>query len=61
MYLGSTDSYPTHGGVRATALIAACCLVFAVAVYAFYDDRSVVAAIDRFNAEKKARDASGAK
>lgn len=53
MYLGSTDSYPTQGGVRTTALIAAVCLVFAVVVYTFYNDREVVAFIDDWNAKQK--------
>ena len=53
MYLGSTDSYPTKGGVRATALIAAICLVFAVLVYTRYNDKEVVTFIDDWNARQK--------
>ena len=52
MYLGSTDSYPTKGGVRATALIAAICLVFAVLVYTRYNDKEVVTFIDDWNARQ---------
>lgn len=59
MYLGSTDSYPTHGGVRMTALIAAGCLVVAVVVYAFYNDKEVVDFIDDWNEKQKAAKAGG--
>lgn len=45
MYLGSTDGYPTAGGVRATALIAAVCLAGAIGIYALYDDRHVMETI----------------
>ena len=54
MYLGSADSYPTHDGVRMTALIAAVCLVFAVIVYAFYNDKEVVSFIDDWNDKQRA-------
>ena len=53
MYLGSTDSYPTEGGVRMTALIAAVCLACAIGVYAFYNDKEIVAFIDSWNAKQK--------
>lgn len=53
MYLGSTDSYPTRAGVRDTALIGAVCIAFAAVLYLFYDDRAVVAAIDRYNADRQ--------
>ncbi len=57
MYLGSTDSYPTAGGVRMTALIAAVCLACAIGVYAFYNDKEVVAFIDNWNAGQKKENA----
>jgi GPH family glycoside/pentoside/hexuronide:cation symporter len=53
MYLGSTDSYPTHAGVRATALIAACCICLAIVAYVFYDDRSIIATIEEWNRKEK--------
>lgn len=57
MYLGSTDSYPTAGGVRMTALIAAVCLACAIFVYAFYNDREIVSFIDGWNAKQKQENA----
>lgn len=49
MYLGSTDSFPTKGGVRTTALLAAICLALAIVVYSRYDDRHIVSTIDDYN------------
>lgn len=57
MYLGSTDSYPTRGGIRATALIAAICMVFALIVYSFYNDKEIVRFIDDWNEKQKANTA----
>jgi GPH family glycoside/pentoside/hexuronide:cation symporter len=49
--LGSTDGKATVAGVQLTALVSGVFIAAALALFAFYDDRDVIAAINRHNEE----------
>lgn len=60
MYVGATanadgSKYPTVFGVRLTALIAAICIVAAVVLYFFYDDKGTTDTINKFKEQEAAK------